>query len=59
MIFHPFVAILGVMATNLVAIIRVMTTRRVANNGDALHNLAISNDLLGGSYYKTKTSVTL
>ena len=32
-IFHPFVAILGSIATNLVAIMRVMTTRRVADNG--------------------------
>ena len=34
-ILHPFVAILGSIATNLVAIMRVMTTRRVADNGGA------------------------
>ena len=35
-IFHPFVAILGSIATNLVTIMRVMATRRIADNVGAL-----------------------
>ena len=35
-VFHPFVAILGSIATNLVTIMRVMATRRIADNVGAL-----------------------
>ena len=41
MIFHPFVAVLGDIATNWVAIMRVMTTRRVSDYGRAEY-LALS-----------------